>query len=114
MNAIEGFWGVAKGLGEKKMAGVRARRERAAAAERELLNRLVEPVLLRVREGIEAEVDPRNSQPPFDEAESKMLFSQVMARFHRRREVRFHALWSTASRACLASLRPAHQNQSRA
>ena len=114
MNAIEGLLGVAKGLGRQGMAGVRARHERAAATERELLNRLVEPVLLRVREGIEAEGGPGDSEPLFDVARSEMLFGQAMARFHRRREVRRHGLWSTVSRACMASLRLAHHNQSRA
>ena len=112
MNAIEGLWGVAKGLGGNGMAGVRARRERAAATERERLNRMVEPVLLRVREGIEAEGYPGSSEPVLEVARSQ--FGQVMATFHRRREVRLHTLWSTVSRACMVSLGLAHHNQSRA
>ena len=115
MNAIEGLLGVAKGLGRQGMAGVRARHERAAATERELLNRMVEPVMLRVREGIEAEDgDPGNGEPLFDVARSKMLFGQAMARFNRRHEVQRHGLWSTVSRACMAPLRLTHHNQSRA
>jgi hypothetical protein len=40
------------------------------------------------------------------------LFGQVMARFHRRHELR--RLWSTVSRACMASLGLAHHHHSRA
>jgi hypothetical protein len=102
MNAIEGL-----------MAGVRARRERAAAAEREMLNRIVEPIVLRVCEGIEATGAAANSEP-FDKAQAELLFSQAMARFRRRHEAEHQGLWSTVSRACMASLRLAHHNQSRA
>jgi len=108
MNASEGLWGVAKGIGRRRTA----QRERAAAAERELLNRIVEPVLLRVREGIEAEANPGESEPSFDVARSQILFGQVMARFHRRHELR--RLWSTVSRACMTSLGLAHHHHSRA
>lgn len=112
MNAIEGLWGWAKGLGRRRMAGVRARRERAEATERELLNRILEPVLLRVLEGVEAGASAPNSEPALDAARSELLFAQVMARYHRRHELRH--LWWAVSRAFTSSLRLTHHHQSRA
>ena len=86
MNAIEGLWGVARGLGEKGLSGVKVRRERTAS-ESEALSRLLalEAVLQRVREGSEAAAPRTSSQASLDVARSAPLFGQVLARFHQRR-----------------------------